>query len=316
MLEIARDHSLTLPYNDINRFRSLVQVVQGEPLTYENFLGKFNSLRKFFINKEVIQRITRETIIEAAEENIRYMELRFTPVALTRLNDASLGTAMDWVIEATNDASTEYGIPVRLIVSPNRHESVELAEETIEEAIKRKDQGVVAVDLAGSEATHPGEEFAHVFKTAKEAGLHVTIHGGEWGGPENVVLAIEKLYAERVGHGVRVMEDPAAVELARDAGVIFEVCPTSNLQSGVYGSVNDHPLPKMIEEGLKVTINTDDPGIEQVNLSDEFELAAEALLISRKQLYETILCAARAAFLPDDEKEALIASLDGEINGN
>jgi adenosine deaminase len=314
MLEIARDYELDVPYREADKFRALVQVREGEPLTHQNFLSKFRTLRKFFLNEEAIRRFTRETIADAADENIRYMELRFTPYALVQISKQPLSAAMDWVIGAAEEAAKEYGILMRLIASFNRHEDLSIAEEVVELSIERMDRGVVAVDLAGSEATHPGEEFAGVFKKAREAGLHVTIHGGEWSGPESVALAINQLSAQRIGHGVRVMEDQNVVDLARDKGVTFEVCPTSNLQSGVVADIIDHPLPRMLEAGLDVTINTDDPSISQIDLSDEIELACESLAMGMDQVQAAIMSAGKAAFLPEAVKEELVQSLEEEFN--
>lgn len=313
MIEIAREFDLDVPYRDTEKLRAMLQVQEGDPFTHQNFLSKFQSLRLFYQTPEVIKRLTREVVADAAEDGIRYMELRFTPVALTRIKDFSLGDAMKWVIASTNEASEEYGIKTRLIASTNRHESVELASEVIHLAIDFKDGGIVGIDLAGDEANFPGEPFAPIIKEAKQAGLHVTIHAGEWGGADNVIEAIEKLGAERIGHGVRVMENPNAVALAREKQVTFEVCPTSNYQSGVVPSLNEHPLPQMIKEGLDATINTDDPSISQIELSDEYELACEGLGFTLPDLRESILDAARASFLDKVERKALVDSLTKDI---
>lgn len=313
MVEIARDFNLDLPFEDDAQFRPLVQVMDGEPFTFQNFLSKFASIRKFFRTPEVIQQITRDIIASAAKDNVRYIELRFTPVALTRINGHPLGDAMDWVIEAADEASKRYAITTRLIASVNRHEDLSLAEEVAQQAAARKARGIVALDLAGNEAEFPGNDFAALFREAKEAGLNITIHAGEWGGPDIVRLAMEKLSAERIGHGVRVMEDPDVVALAREREMVFEVCPTSNYQSGVTTSLGDHPLAAMIDAGLRVTLNTDDPAISRIELSDEYELAVETLGIPLADFTQTIMEAAEAAFLPDDEKSQLTASLEKEL---
>ncbi|MEJ2485837.1 MAG: adenosine deaminase, partial [Anaerolineales bacterium] len=233
MLDIARAYKLDLPYDDELKFSSLVQVVNSDKLNFQNFLSKFATLRKFYQSPEAIRRIARETIIDAAADNIRYLELRFTPVALTRIKEFPMSEAIDWVIEEVMEASKECGVMTQLIASVNRHESVKLAEEVMQLAVDRIGKGVVGLDLAGSEAEYPGEEFKYVFNQAKESGLKVTIHAGEWGGPEIIKMAIETLSAARIGHGVRVMEDATAIDLAKERRVAFEVCPTSNYQSGV-----------------------------------------------------------------------------------
>lgn len=313
MMEIARSHNLDLPYKDAEKLRSLVQVRDGEPFTHQNFLSKFATLRHFYQSPEVIKQIARECIADAADDNIRYMELRFTPVALTRAQGFPLGEAMDWVIEAVKEASRIYDVETILIASVNRHESVELAEEVVKLAIDRMDQNIVALDLAGGEADFPGDTFEGVFREAQEAGMRITIHAAEWGGPENIELAINKLGAERIGHGVRVLEDPKVVEMVKERKITFEVCPTSNYQSGVYPAIDQHPLLEMIKAGLNVTINTDDPSISQIDLSDEYELACESLGLVIGTLRKTILNAARSAFLPDGKHDKLIKSLESEI---
>ncbi len=313
MLEVARDFALDLPYKDTDKMRSLVQVRDGEPFTAPNFLKKFETLRQFYQSAEVIKRFAREAIADAAADNIRYLELRFTPVALTRIRGFPLAEATDWVIEAVRHASKEYGVATKLIASVNRHESLDLAEQVTRLAIDRMGKDIVALDLAGGEADYPGESFASLFREAKEAGLKITAHAGEWGGPENIIMVIEKLGAQRIGHGVRVLENGKAAALARERGVTFEVCPTSNYQSGVVPALNQHPLAKMIEAGLVVTINTDDPGISQIDLSDEYELACESLGLSLEQLEACILNAARAAFTTAKESKKMAKEMEKEF---
>jgi adenosine deaminase len=242
------------------------------------------------------------------------MELRFTPVALTRVKDFPLGEAMDWVIETTTKAAQQHRIKIKLIVSVNRHEPVNLAEEVIQLAIERKDKGVVGLDLAGNEAEFPGEEFSSLFEEARQDGLRASIHAGEWGGPERIHLAIDKLCADRIGHGVRVMEDSETVQKAKEMQIPFEVCPTSNYQSGVVNDLHLHPLPAMIASGLNVTVNTDDPGISQIDLSNEYRVCLEVLSLSEAALRTIILNGARASFLPEEEKSELIKQLAKELD--
>jgi adenosine deaminase len=243
------------------------------------------------------------------------MELRFTPLALSRAEGFPLADVMDWVTEAAQGAALESNIQVRLIASVNRQEGTGVGFEVARLAAERMERGIVGLDLAGSEADFSGMTFVGVFKEARQAGLHITIHAGEWSGPENVADAILYLGADRIGHGVRVLEDPRVTLLARDRRIPFEVCITSNYQSGVFPALTVHPLPRMLSLGLNVTLNTDDPSISQITLSDEYRTAVENLGLSLAQLRECILAGARAAFLPEDEKRALINSLEQELAG-
>ncbi len=311
MVEVARAHGLDIL--GTGQLRTLVQVHEDDPYTFQNFLSKFQTLRLFYRSPEIIGRITREAIADAALDNVRYMELRFTPVALSVAQGFSLDEVMDWVIDAAKQASQEYGVKVRLIANMNRHESVEQAEKVVERAVERKDRGIVALDLGGKEPGFSALPFAPLFLQAQKAGLHVTIHAGEWGGAENVAEAINGIGAERIGHGVRIMEDPALVPLARERGTAFEVCVTSNYQSGVVSGLALHPIRDMLEKGLKVTINTDDPSVSQITLGYEYRLLTEELAISLDTLKKCVLTAANAAFLPLEERQQLVERIKAEF---
>jgi adenosine deaminase len=313
MLEIARAGGITVPINT-GPLSSLVQVQKSEPSTYQNFLAKFSTLRLFYRSPEVIHRITREAVEDAAIDNVRYLELRFTPVALSRAERFPLGDVMDWVCESAQKAAREFGLRVGLIVSVNRHEIVELAEQVAWLAAARIDHGLVGLDLAGNEAEFPAQPFASIFREARQAGLKLTIHAGEWGGAANVREALEVFNADRIGHGVRVVEDASTVALARERGIPFEVCVTSNYQTGVAPSLHNHPLMKMLRDGLCVTIGTDDPSISQITLTDEYQRACEELEMPQQMLKERILVAAQAGFLPDVEREKLVNELKKELS--
>lgn len=312
MLDIARQHGVTVPVNMLN-LSGLVQVQDQDPLTFSNFLEKFKTLRLFYRTPEVIHRITREAVEDAAKDNIRYLELRFTPVALSRAEGFPLHDVMDWVITSAMEAAKEQRIKVGLIASVNRHESPELAEQVAWLAAEHVKDGLVGLDLAGNEAEFKSEPFYGLFKEARQAGLHITIHAGEWGPAANVKEAIEGLEAERIGHGVRVLDDENAAALARERGTTFEVCITSNYQSGVVPALADHPLPKMMAAGLNVTVNTDDPSVSRITLAHEYQRACEDLNIPLEDLKKCVMNAAQAAFLPEKEKAGLVKKMKKEI---
>ncbi len=312
MIDIARQHGVTIP-EDVLHFSSLVQVQENEAFSFQNFLAKFNTLRLFYRSPDVIDRITREAIEDAAKDNVKYMELRFTPVALSRAERFPLNDVIDWVVASARQAAQEFGIKVKLIASVNRHESPELAEQVAWLAVEHQDDGIVGMDLAGNEAEYKTEPFFGVFKEAKQSGLHLSIHAGEWGPAENVKEAIEKLGAERIGHGVRVLEDETITRLASERGTAFEVCVTSNYQSGVVRTPGTHPLPKMVESGINVTVNSDDPSVSRITLSHEYHVICDDLGISEETLKERIVAAGQAAFLPEDERSQLVTYLKKEL---
>ena len=313
LLEVARRFELDLPAGDLESLRPLVQVTNDEP-NFRNFLEKFNVLRRFYQAPDVISRLAYEVVADAAHDNVRYLELRFTPYALASTQGYALAEVTDWVVAAVQAAVRDHpGLRVGLIASVNRHESLEIAEQVTRLAIERQHQGLVGLDLAGDEFNYSAEPFRPVFRAARAAGLGVTAHAGEWTGAGAVRDAIEHLGVRRVGHGVRVLEDPAVVALALERGLVFEVCLTSNVQTGVVSRVADHPLCRLARLGLRTTINTDDPAVSDSNLTDEYTLAVEQLGYSVEEIKRTLLTAADSAFLPVDERQALVEEFRGAL---
>jgi adenosine deaminase len=312
MLDVARQHRVPIP-EDVLALSNLVQMQETDSYTFRTFLSKFDTLRLFYRSPDVIDRITREAVEDAAHDNVKYMELRFTPVALSRAERFPLHDVMDWVIAASQAEADALGITVRLIASVNRHESPELAEQVAWLAAERKDKGLVGMDLAGNEAEFSSQPFYGVFREARQAGLHICIHAGEWGPAANIREAIEQLGAERIAHGVRVLEDESVTQMARERGTPFEVCVTSNYQSGVVQEERMHPLPKMLEAGLDVTVNTDDPSVSRISLSDEYSVVCNELGVPVQTLTQRILAGAEAAFLPAPQRSQLVEQLEAEL---
>ena len=235
-------------------------------------------------------------------------------MALSRAEGFPLHDVMDWVVKSAKEAAQQYKIKMGLIASVNRHESPDLAEQVAWLAAGYMKDGLYGMDLAGNEAEFKTEPFYGIFREAKQAGLRITIHAGEWGPAENVRDAIIHLGAERIGHGVRVMEDEDIVALAREQNTVFEVCVTSNYQSGVVRSLPSHPLPRMIAAGLQATLNTDDPSVSRITLSHEYQHVCEQLKVPISALKQSVLVAAQASFLGGDEKDQFVESIRQELN--
>jgi adenosine deaminase len=303
---IALERGIDLPAYDLETLRSYVQVTEGYQPSFSNFLEKFKLLRRFYTSREAIERVAYEAVADAAADNVKYLELRFNPAALARMQQFAYGDVMDWVCGSANRAQAEHDIIVRLIVSLNRAEP-EAAPAILEAAILRMDRGIVALDVSGDEATLPLEPFVPVFDRAREAGLWLTAHAGEGGHAANVRQTIELIRPHRIGHGVRSIEDSTVVQLVRDRGLVLEICPTSNLQTRVIHLVSHHPLPDLHRLGVKVTINTDDPSISDTTLTDEYRLVIAGMGMSLDDVKRMVMTAAEAAFLPPGEKAALIA---------
>lgn len=309
LLEIAREFGLDLPANDLDHLRPYVQITD-DPQDHEVFLSKFEVLRHFYRSPEAIQRLAYEVVADAAADNIHYLELRFSPQALARIRGFALPDVTDWVIDATRRASRDHQIQVGLIVTLVRHDPIEQATGVADVAISRFGQGIVGLDLAGNEVKFPPGPFRPIFERAKGVGLGITVHAGEWASAVGVRQAIEELHADRIGHGVRSIENSEILRLVRDRQVALEVCLTSNLQTGVVRKMRHHPLVDLLNLGVRVTLNTDDPSVSDCLLTDEYRLAVDVLGLDYQDLRKLTLNAAHAAFLTEPERQQLIAHFE------
>lgn len=314
LVEIGEEVGIEMPEYDVEALRPFVQMMPGEERSARHFLSKFMTLRQFYRSVEIIERITYEIVEDAALDNVKYMELRFTPKALCNITQLELEEVVPLVCDIGNVAAAEFGIMVRYIVSMNRHEPVGLGEHVLRAGLNNRHKGVVGIDLAGDEANYPGLEFRSLFQRAKAAGLGITIHAGEWGGASSVWNAIGNLGADRVGHGVNVIEDPAMVQVLVDRGICLEICPTSNYLSGVVDSMEEHPIHELTRNNILTTINTDDPLICNVNLSEEITATMTALDLSLEDIKQYQIRAARAAFLESDDRNELIRMFQGYMS--
>ena len=310
LVEIARTYHLDLPSYDFETLRPYVQVMKGDSPNFVAYLEKFKLLRRFYVSPDLIARIVSECIADAAADNIKYLELRFNPVALSKLRGFALEQVVLWVAEAAEQAQREHNIKVRLIVQVGRDESISTARHIAEIAVAARHKGVVGLDLAGDELTYPATPFIEVFRWAKSQGLHITIHAGEVGPAANIREAVEQIGAERIGHGIRAAEDPALMRLLAERGITLEMCPTSNLHTGAVATLSEHPLRHYLEQDVCVTINTDDPGISNVSLTDEYMLAVQHMGIDLQMIHQTILHAATASFLPESERHELVTQFE------
>jgi adenosine deaminase len=314
LVEIAREYGIEMPEYDVEVLRPFVQMMPGETRNAQHFLAKFLTLRQFYRSPEIIRRVAREAVMDAAADNIKYLELRFTPRALCNILNCSFETVIDWVCTEVATIAAQCGIVVRLILSMNRHESVEIGEHVLLAALAFRAQGVVAIDLAGNEQDFPAEPFQKVFEQAKTEGLGVTIHAGEWAAASNVRAAVERLHAARIGHGVRAIDDPTLCDWLVRRGTVLEVCPTSNVHSGVVVEWSQHPLADLYRRGILTTINTDDPLVSNITLTDELTRAVEYFSLSPIDLKQLMLNAAHAAFLPPSERASLVSQFENWLS--
>jgi aminodeoxyfutalosine deaminase len=251
--------------------------------------------------------ITRELGASLAAQNVRYAEVTVTPMGHV-LRGVAPEALFEGIERGRAEVEAEHGVRLRWSTDIDGRGGPELAVETVELVLRHRPAGLISLGLGGEEV--PRAQFARAFEIARDAGLHSVPHAGEAAGPRSVWDAVDRLGAERIGHGVRCLEDPALVAELRRRRIPLEVCPTSNVRTGVVAGLEAHPLPRLVEEGLVVTVNSDDPPMFGTSLRQEYLTVARVLGLGPGGLRELARNAARAAFLPPAEARALLAEID------
>ncbi len=314
VLELATEIGHELPTTDLDELAAwFYQGGRGADL--ERYLEAFAQTVALLQTPEALERVARECAEDLDADGVVYAEVRYAP----ELSTAG-GLSMAEVIEAiaAGFAAGPPTITVRQLVCGMRQ--ADRAAEAFEAAAAARHLGVVGIDLAGPEAGFPASRFADAIAQARAAGLHVTVHAGEADGPASVADALAQ-GAQRLGHGVRIIEDVEVVDndtilpgptagrvLAQ--GIALEVCPTSNVHTGVSPDVASHPFDQLRQAGFVLTVNTDNRLMSGVSATSEFAALRDAFGVGLDDLEQLTLAAARAAFLDDDtEREALIARI-------
>jgi adenosine deaminase len=282
LFEAAQEFRLPMLSDRLEDWRRYYELTDEDPPGYTNFFCKPGFLRRFFVRREIIERVAREAVEDARAEGVTRLELRYSPAFLAA---AALLNPQD-VVEWVAGACRVPGIEVTFIATLSRAHSHEINAPTVEVALGT--DRFVGLDLAGFEPASDGTPYADVFRRAREQGLGVTVHAAEH--PDtgaNARIAVERLGATRLGHGLHV--SPKDLAWLVDRGIVFEMCPESNRRLGVWDPAAPHPAAAFLKRGARVTLNTDNPRILQTRLSDQFELAGlakeRAQAIAREALF-------------------------------
>jgi aminodeoxyfutalosine deaminase len=247
---------------------------------FQGFIQAYKSVVERLRTPQDYAHITRALMRRLAGETVQYAEITLSAgVVLWK------GQEFAPVYTAVRQAAAESSIDVHWILDAVRHFGVEHAMEVAELAAERVNDGVVAFGIGGDEERGPAAWFGEVYRFAKAAGLRLTAHAGETVGPESVWAALE-IGAERIGHGIRAVEDPALLRHLRDREIPLEVCITSNVLTGAVESLAAHPVRRLYDAGVPITLNTDDPAIFATTLSGEYDLAARQFGFSGAELRE------------------------------
>lgn len=311
MLELARDQRVVMPEDDAEALRDYMRVDDARDL--EEYLARFGHTLSVMQTDEAMERIAYELAEDCAREGIRYLETRYAPV-LNVERGLSLAQAVEAPLRGLARAEREYGIVARVIVCGIRNMAPSVSLDLARLAVEYQGRGVVGFDLAGGELGNPASAHSAAFDHAIEHGLPCTCHAGEGDGAGSVAQAMHQCHAHRIGHGTRLIEDPALMAEARERGVAIECCLTSNVQTRAAASYDTHPLRAYFDAGLQVSINTDNRLMSGTDLVTEYGLAAKHLGFSFDELCRLARLGFSNAFLPDVERATLIQRVDAEFD--
>lgn len=303
MFELAQRNDVALRFGSVEDLRAAYRFTNLQSFLdiYYEGAGVLRTERDFYD-------LTLAYLERAAADGVIRAEIFFDPQTHTA-RGVPFRTVLDGIVRALDEGGSRFGTSSGLILCFLRHLPAEEAMACLDEAASHADL-LLGVGLDSSEVGHPPERFADVFRRAREMNLHVVAHAGEEGPPEYVWQALDLLGAERIDHGVRALEEHALVErLARDA-IPMTVCPLSNVSLGVFHRLEDHNLGRMLEAGLRVTINSDDPAYFGGYIGDSYVKTQAALGLSREQMIDVARTSLESSFVPSAEKKAFTARLD------
>ena len=300
MLELYRGSGRPLAEATAAELAPRAQVLQPVD-SLEAVLSRFTVAQEAFWNAEACERIAYEAVEDLARDNVRLAELRFSPDFLCRPHDLDWDAALDAIVRGVERGSAEHDVAVGLIAIASRNYGMASAERTLDFALRRRED-FVAFDLAGDERSFPPSMYTEIVARMDGSGLKLTAHYGESAGPQFPREAIEALGALRLGHGVSVADDPEVTALARERDVTLEMCPTSNVRTRAVRSVREHPARRLLDEDVRVTISTDNPGLFAIDLTHELEACRDQLAFDEQDVRKISANALEASFVDEVTK--------------
>jgi len=310
MIELAEEHRKPLPSTDPEELRQKMRAADTRNLV--EYLEKFDITLSLMQTGEALERIAYELAEDNARENVRYLEVRYSPILNIR-EGLPLTEAVEAPLRGLARAEREFGIRTGLIICGIRNMEPETSRDLADLTVAFKGRGVVAFDLAGAEYNYPAKKHKDAFFTVINHNMATTIHAGEAYGPESIHQALHYCRANRIGHGTRLFEDPELMQYMNDFRVPIEICLTSNVQTRVVESFQAHPVRRYFDDGLVVTLNTDNLLVSDTTITREYLLAHRHLGFTWEELKAVSRMGFESAFLHRGEKLALLAEVEEEM---
>ena len=304
IIDIGKEYNLQLPSYDVNELDKHVKVYE-QMQSLEAVLAAFAIFQNSITSPEIVERVAWELFEDSAKQNIKLFEVRFSPDWAFHGHDLDWDACLAGLLRAQARAEKEFDMAIGYIAITSRSMGPASCVKTVDWAIRHQED-IIGVDLADSERDFPLREFVTPVRKAKEAGLKVTIHTGEDTPASFIKETIELADPDRIGHGIHAIEDMQVVELIKARGITLEVNPWSNYLTNSVRTIEEHPLKKLFDLGVKVTINSDDPEVLETNLNNEYRIAHQVLGISMEDIATCNRYACEASFIPEEAKKKVL----------
>jgi adenosine deaminase len=311
ILDVAQKDGVKLPSFDLDELTSYLKIGKKRG-SLVDYIERFDITLSVMQTPESLTRFSYELIEDVAQENVRYIEVRYSPI-LHQEKGMTLDMAIESVKKGLKKGEKKFGVKSGIIVCGIRHISPDASLNLAELAVRYKNRGVVGFDLAGAEENFPAKEHRDAFYLIRNNNINATIHAGEAFGPSSIHQAIHQCGANRIGHGTRLKEDNNLMQYVNDHRIPLEICLTSNWQTHSVRSLKQHPMRFYYDQGIRVTLNTDNRLMSDTTLTDEFMIAHELFDFQLHDFREITIIAMKSAFLPHNERRKMIKSIAEEF---
>jgi len=311
ILDLAKQDKVTLPTSSSDKLSKLL-VIGKTRGSLEDYIKRFDITLSVMQTPEALRRTAYELIEDVAKENVRYIEIRYSPILHTE-KEMTIGESVEAVRGGLQRGQKDFGVKSGIIVCGIRNISAAASLKLADLTVRYKNKGVVGFDLAGAEENFPAKDHQEAFYMILNNNINATIHAGEAYGPSSIHQAIHHCGAHRIGHGTRLKENKDLMNYVNDHRITLEICLTSNWQTRSIRSLKYHPLKYYYDQGIRVTINTDNRLMSGTTLTKEFLLAHKLFGFKLHDFREMIIMAMKSAFLPYAERKQMIRGIADEL---
>jgi adenosine deaminase len=311
ILDLASKQNIPLPSSNPHNLKKMLSIGEKR-VTLEEYISRFDITLSVMQTPDSLSRIAYELIEDVASENVRYIEVRYSPILHTT-RGMTLEEAITSVKDGLKKGEKDFGVKSGIIVCGIRHISPEASLKLADLCVKFKNNGVVGFDLAGAEENFPAKDHREAFYMILNHNINATIHAGEAFGPSSIHQAVHYCGAHRIGHGTRLKEDQDLMNYINNHRITMEVCLTSNWHTYTVKSLKEHPLRYYYDRGIRVTLNTDNRLMSDTTLTKEFRIARDLFNFQLHDFREVTIIAMKAAFLPHLERKEMIKNIANEM---